>query len=346
MPSVGPATASSTRDDSADAGPGAASTSDTPLDRISFAVKLHTTTLSRTLLAAGFTITRARRQPRHIEISCEREGMFGVTIPYLLVVCEDDEPPKGDLPNIRRSAARAGGVVVLVAQESGPEWLSWPEFLAALGGAVPTWRALGADYAAILRAVAKTELPAGMTGEAWQIFEEAVADGLEFLFGRRVRRMGGNRRGQRVSDIIALSPDERVLVVDAKASGKTYDVTWPKLRPLVEYVKAQKARQKGQLDVGGAVIVAAEFKQPKTGLMDLHGEFFSDTQVPLTFVDVEVLLTLVSRMTDRPDLRTAVAWAKLFCRGGRLTAVHVQRELDAADAERLARGAPVPTAKR
>lgn len=318
----------------------------TLLERTAFDVSLHTATLSRTLLAAGFSIRRARRQPRHIEIACERVDMLGATIPYLLVVCEGNEPPTHDLPNIRRTAARAGQVVVLVAHSSGPDWISWPEFLAALGGAVPTWRALGADYAAVLRSVATTELPPGITGEAWEIFEEAAADGLEFLFGRRVRRMGGTRRGHRVSDIIALTPDERVLVVDAKASAKRYDVTWPKLRPLVEYVKAQKERQKGQLDVSGAVIAASGFKQSNPKLLELNGEFFIETSVPLTFVDVEVLLALVERLTARPDLRTAVAWGKLYCRGGRLTGAHVRRELDAADAERMPREAPALSARR
>jgi hypothetical protein len=340
------ALATRTRDASADSGVGAVAAVSAPLDRTAFDIKIHTATLSRTLLAAGFTIKRARRQPGHIEISCERGDMLGATIPYMLVVCEAEEPPKRDLPNIRRTAARNGQVVVFVARASGSEWLSWPEFLAALGGAVPTWRALGDDYTSILRTVAKTELPPGMAGEAWTIFEEAAADGLEFLFGRRVRRMGGKRRGQRVSDIIALTPDERVLVVDAKASAKPYEVSWPKLRPLVEYVKAQQARQKGQLDVGGAIVAAGGFKRSKTELMELHGEFFTETNVPLTFVDVEVLLTLVDRMTARPDLRNAVAWARLFCRGGRLTDAHIRRELDSADAERLAREAPVASRRR
>ncbi|MDQ2668797.1 MAG: hypothetical protein M3Z05_22780, partial [Gemmatimonadota bacterium] len=332
-----PTLASSTREDSPRNGAGrAAAAVGAPLDRTAFAVRLHTATLSRTLLAAGFAIKRARRQPGHIEISCERRDVLGASIPYLLVVCEGDRPPTGDLPNIMRTAARAGQVVVIVAQTSGPEWLSWTEFLAALGGAVPTWRALSGDYASVLRTVAKTELPTGMIGEAWEIFEEATADGLEFLFGRRVRRMGGARRGQRVSDIVALTPDERVLVVDAKASAKKYDVTWPRLRPLVEYVKAQKARQKGQLDVGGAVVVAGGFKHSNADLMALAGEFFAETNVPITFVDVDVLLALVGRMTERPDLRNAVAWVKLFCRGGRLMPAHVRRELDAADAERMA----------
>ena len=124
MPALGPALASPAREVPAESGGGTAVAVGTPLDRAAFAVKLHTATLSRTLLAAGFTIKRARRQPGHIEISCERRDVLGADIPYLLVVCEGDEPPKGDLPNIKRTAERAGQVVVYVAQTSGHAWLS------------------------------------------------------------------------------------------------------------------------------------------------------------------------------------------------------------------------------
>ena len=144
------------------------------IDRAAFVVKARTATVSRTLLAAGFRIKRARRQPGHIEVSCERRDVLGATVPYLLVFCDGDEPPAADVTNIRRTAARAGQDLVLVAQTSGPEWISWTDFLAALGGAVPTWRALGEDYTAILRSVAKTELPLGMTGEAWAEHEGLI----------------------------------------------------------------------------------------------------------------------------------------------------------------------------
>jgi hypothetical protein len=111
-------------------------------------------------------------------------------------------------------------------------------------------------------------------------------------------------------------------------------------------VKTQQARQRGQLDVSGAVVIAGGFKQTNGDLLELHGEFFTETRVPVTFVDVDVLLSLVGRMTDRPDLRNAVAWSRLFCRGGRLTAAHVRRELDAAMAERVGRDDPSASARK
>ena len=48
---------------------------------------------------------------------------------------------------------------------------------------------------------AKNKTPTWMNGEAWTILDDLTGDGLEFLFGRRVRRFGGRRRGLRMSDM-------------------------------------------------------------------------------------------------------------------------------------------------
>jgi hypothetical protein len=57
----------------------------------------------------------------------------------------------------------------------------------------------------------------------WGIADDVLRDlyvrgKFEFVFGRRVRRMGGRRRGQAVSDLIAQTVSG-LLVIDAKASG-------------------------------------------------------------------------------------------------------------------------------
>ena len=138
--------------------------------------------------------------------------------------------------------------------------LGWTEFLEVMGGAVPSWKALTDEYLEHLQKASKNEIPSGLTGEAWWIFESLVADGLEFCFGRRVNRLGGQRRGQRVSDMVAPLPDFSVVVVDAKASGPGFDANAGSLRALAEYVNKQKQRQQG----GGDVVAALRpiFERP------------------------------------------------------------------------------------
>lgn len=296
----------------------------------------------RTLLAAGFTITNSQRQPCHIEIECERIDSFGITIPYLVAVCETDEPPD-DISFLAEIAKETGRNLAVVARESGSSWLSWNEFLESLGGAVPSWRALADEYLGILQITATNQVPLGMKGEAWQIFEDAVADGLEFVLGQRVRRMGGKKRGKRVSDMIAQIPNSKVLVVDAKASGHAFDLNWTALRPLVEYTNAQKLRQRGQLDVGGAVLVAAAFKQPSDQIVEVAGDFQSETSIPLVCLNADTLASMVKQLSFKPHLRNAINWAKIFCRSGVVAFERFQKEVDAAESERYPRGLSTPS---
>jgi hypothetical protein len=299
-----------------------------------------TRVLTRTLVAAGFEITGANRQPRQIEVECERADALGSTVRYLISLSADETPPMDDVEHIREAARENGRVVVLIARSAGEGWISWSGFLEALGGAVPTWRALGPTYEELLQTTSFNRLPAEVeTGEAWLLFELAIADGMEFLLGRRVRRMGGAKRGQRVSDMMTQTPDERVLVIDAKASGSAHSVTMAGLRPLIEYVKNQKRRQQGNNTVGAAVLVAREFEQEPDRITETAAEFLAETGVPLACLQVEVLAGMIRLLAQEPHLRNAIRWARVFCQPRIVPVEALTKEIEAARSERVPRTA-------
>jgi hypothetical protein len=215
--------------------------------------------------------------------------------------------------------------------------MSHQEFFDSLGGAVPSWRALDPTYAESLAIAARNEIPPGLTGEAWLAFEDMVADGLEYVFGRRVRRLGGRRRGRAVSDSLAQFPDHRLLVLDTKASAGAVDVSLPALRPLHEYTKRQVQRQRGQNEVFGAVVVAKEFQQTEATQANISAEFGSEAGVPVAFLGSETLSDLVSRCATEPTVRAAVRWHRIF-KGGAVLAADIAREFADAQAERVRRG--------
>lgn len=302
-----------------------------------FGVPIEPRVVTRTLTAAGYQITNFRRQHNHGQWICDRVDQLGARVPYLIAVFDSDEPIEAELRLATQLADRTGRVLVVVAQGPGDSWVGAEEFLERLGGAVPTWRALGAEYPDVLRISSTNITPPGLSGEGWAVFESAVADGLEFIFGRRVRRLGGTRRGLRVSDMITKTPDENILVVDAKASGAKYDVGAPNLRPLVEYVKNQRTRQRGRLEVGGALIVANSFEQAPERLRDIAAEFLADTKVPLAYLEVETLLHMITRCSAKPQSRNTLRWARLFCTVGLITASAFNTELAASDREMFPR---------
>jgi hypothetical protein len=297
-----------------------------------------TNIIVRTLLAAGYTIAGGHRQPRHIEILCHRTDILGATIPYLIALTDADGLADEEIEDIKRSATSQSRVPVIIARTPGVEWISWDDFTEALGGAVPSWQALSPDYGASLITASENKLPVGTSGEVWLLFEDLTAYGLEFVFGRRVRRLGGRKRGRTVSDMQAQTPQEQVLVVDSKAAGgKGFDVTWPALRALVEYVQRQRNRQRGHLEVSGALVVSSKFRQTDKRLQEISNQFLGEARVTASFIEAKVLSDIVNILRDRPDLRNAVRWSSILT-GGRIKLETFERELAAAETERVKRG--------
>jgi len=270
---------------------------------------------SRTLLVAGFKIENSLTQPNYREFHCERKDAFGSILRYLFALTDRDGFTEQEQRAIEASARRSSRVAVRIASTAGEYWISWVEFTEALGGSVPSWEALDGGYANWLRTSSRNEVPAGMAGEAWRLFEELVASGFEFMFGRRVVRLGGRRSGQAVSDVQAQLPSGEVLIVDAKAASEGYDAGWSQLRPLVEYTLAQRRRQSGQVSVQSAVVVSSRFHQPAERLAELSRQFLGATAAPVTFMTADSVIHGIDCLKDDAQLRNGVDWRTLLTGG-------------------------------
>lgn len=294
-------------------------------------------TATRTLLASGYLITNTDSHPHHMEFDCERSSRLGAMLHFRIAVTPDSRFGETTTKAVHQTAASVGRAVVLVSRNGGSEHISWAEFLSVLGGAVPSWRVLTEDYGRALMTAAENKVPANMTGEAWSIFEDLVADGFEFCFGRKVGRFGGRRRGLRVSDMIAQLPDSSLLLVDAKAYESGMKVRWPALRPLVEYVGKQKEYQKDRNIVLAAVVISSRFEQDKTALLKPASDFLGETRVPLCFISVTTLAKTVQQLTKLVDFRNLVQW-KLVFTGGLIEPAMIRNVIKQMSAERFEPG--------
>jgi hypothetical protein len=286
----------------------------------------------RTLLLSGYTIENNRRQPTHTEIDCTAP-LLGISIPLLIAITEEDELPPIVRQQLRLVAKRANRNLVIITAATSDENMGWLDFLEAFGGAVASWRALGSTYLDQLTTAAKNAKPDGFEGEAWRLFELLVADGLEFCFARRVRRLGAAKRGQRVSDMITQIPEGDVLVVDAKATATSFNAATHELRPLVEYTKNQRIRQKGSFNVFGALMVSSAFDQNEQSLTAISKEFISETGVPIAFLEVSVLVHFITVIKAIPHVRSGLRWRRLFS-GGLVSVEAFDTEIAALRGER------------
>jgi hypothetical protein len=298
---------------------------------------LSTPVATRTLIASGYRIIDVQRQPNHIELYCERRDIFGVIVNYVFCIVDLPQPLDDEIRFVKKRAATEGLSFVLIAQDVGPDWLSWREFLELLGGAVPQWRALTADYGTLTLCLGRNELPAGVTGEPWKLFEDAIADGFEFVLGHRVRRLGARMRGEPVADVLLRTPDDKIIVVDAKASKAAFSVGADELRPIREYVKRQRQRQQGDLPVNGALIVANTFEQDELRLVEISNDLLSEMGVPLAFLETSTLVQMVTDFSFGPYLRNKLRWAKVLCRVGCIRVEEFKQEYASTRNEHVSR---------
>ncbi len=272
-------------------------------------------TAVRTLMVSGYRIVGVDTHPRHIEIRCERPSRLGALLRFRIAIAYEGAVSDVDVKAAKRTAESDGMASIFVGHSPRLGQTGWNEFLRVMGGAVPSWRALTPDYGSALETAARNKRPKGLRGEVWAIFEDLVAEGFEFTFGRRVERFGGRRRGLRVSDMIAPLPDGSLLIIDAKAYASGLNVTWPSLRPLREYVENQVQYQAGQNKVLGAVLISHRFLQGDRKLMDKAQEFFNETRVPLGFMQASTLASLIADLRRKVDIRSAVRWHTVFGNG-------------------------------
>ncbi len=283
----------------------------------------------RCLVVNGYDVISTHRQPTHAELGCEWTDQFGCICRYLFVICDRLLPSQEQLIALEKIAEQRGQNLVLVSKKSDHS-LTSDEFFDILGGAVASWRALGPTYASVLQDSARNKPIVGNDSEPWKVFEDTVADGLEFVFGRRVRRLGGNKPGKRVSDMLAQLPDKTVIVVDAKASKNPYDASWKNLRALVEYTKDQLKRHKGIVQLGASFIVTSSYKQENRRLLNVGNDFISETTVPLLFMAADDIAHMVYSLSKNPGQRNRLNWRKLICRNGSFDRKRFNAELESA----------------
>lgn len=286
----------------------------------------------RTLLLSGYTIENNQRHAIHTELKCTAP-LLGIQIPLLIALTEEDEFPASTRERLIEIAIADGRRLVTVAALPGDGQMGWIDFLDYFGGPVPSWRALSDDYLAKLKIASSNKKPDGFNGEAWRLFEELVADGLEFCFARRVRRLGAAKRGQRVSDMLTQIPEGEVLVIDAKATSTSFNAAFHQLRPLIEYTKNQRVGQKGSFEVYAAVVVSKEFEQDARALGDVSREFLSEVGNPVAFLKADDLAYFVSILRQQPQIRGAVRWRRVLA-GGLVEQVMFDAEVTKIQAER------------
>lgn len=272
-------------------------------------------TMVRTLIGNRFVLDTVERKPHYMLFKCHRYDEFGVSMPYVFVLCEDSPLGAASAQAIARDAAARRSHAIAICDEPCvllPS-LSWTSFLARCGGPIRSWLPLEATFAPHIDALGHNQAVDGLVGRPDDLFEEYVHVGLQFLLADRVIRYGQDRRGEALPDGLAFSKDHLALPYDAKAYSNGYEVNHNSIRQFASYVRDFDTRYGHYLGRPYAfLLVSGHFTNGVRSLSVQSRALQVECGVSLVYMKAADLGAATTVLAQQPALRSAINWRKVF----------------------------------
>lgn len=273
--------------------------------------------LMRTLLAAGFEVTRVERKPNYLALALVRPNAFGSRIKYLVAYAGDRLISDADVEGLEKLSLREASSLVVVSgninvARNSVVVLTKSKLFSLMGGVVSSVLPLEPEFGDQLTTLAKNQLPDGVTGEPDDLFEAYVHAGFQFLLRGRVLRYGQDRRFEAVPDGLVLTKDAPLILYDAKAAKDPYEITKTTIRQFADYVEQFHNRYEAYVGSVYAFAVVSNAFQDEPVLIDRSNELYANCGVPLVCVTAETVARMVALFADRPVFRSIVDWKNIF----------------------------------
>jgi hypothetical protein len=292
----------------------------------------------RLLRAGGFLIESVHLGAGFTELVAVRYDELGVPVRYVIGIA-DARFDEASAAAIGQLAERLSASKLLISDElpAGESGLRWSEFVARMGGAIPSLLPLDPTYRERLISLGRGERPTGLDdGDVEDLYETYVFGGLEFLIGARVVRYGASRRFKPVPDGLLLPVRDPVAVLyDAKAYAPSFRVERDDVRRFGDYVRRyneQYAHHSGP--ARSFLVVSTSFSQAPAARQNQSNQLLADVGVPLSFLTSEVLAAAVDMLAGRPWLRNVLRWREIFAPLD-VTSQRLEVAIREADADRV-----------
>lgn len=288
----------------------------------------------RALVGSGFANLIIEAKPNYHLFQATRVEQLGNEVQYMIAVASE-RFSTSDVDWLIKDATNRGQSLVLVGEvenvpSTGAVVLTYPQFLARLGGPILSLLPFAPEYPDRLFTLGHNKPVKGLIGKPDDLFEEYVHAGLQFLFGARVIRYGQDRRGEAVPDgLVSVNRSMPLSLYDAKAYSSGYDVDMGGIRQFADYVNGTN-RDYAEIvgPVGYFLVISGKFQQDVDDLKEREIEFKSRCHTSLSFLDAKTFGAIVTSLLKEPLLRRTIDWSRIFARHV-VTVKDVERQLKA-----------------
>lgn len=268
----------------------------------------------RTLMGSRFQLVSGTRKPSYMLLEMDRYDEFGHKSPYMFAHCER-KLAEAEILGLKSIADGKGIPLIVIGEIDGTNYdvicMSESKLFGKLGGSIQSFLPLEPDYGEHLTILGRNSLPSGLQGEADDLFEIYVQQGLEFLLQERVVRYGQERNFEVVPDGLIAS-NSFVFLYDCKAAKDGYAFSRDSIRQFSDYVKLFNERYSAHAPrIHSFLVVSGFFKSPNT-LLDRSQELYAECQVPLACLTSDEMRSIVELFTAQPTYRRSVDWKKIL----------------------------------
>ena len=268
-------------------------------------------------MVAGFTVTNTNAKPSFFIAEAKRFDEFGIPSKYVFGYSTSGTMSPSDCATLNKVAKQNNASLVIVGAESPGTnnqgvFIAKEDFLAKLGGPMVSLLPLESQYSAQLVVLAGNKLPPGTSGKPDDLFERYVHAGLQFLLRGRVLRYGQERKFEALPDGLVLNSSAPLMLYDCKATDPPYEITEETIRQFADYVRDFGNRYSAYLGEPHAFVVVGPDFQRLSTLHNRSNELYGKCRVPLVCFKAEALAVCVKLLADRPLLRSAIDWKRVF----------------------------------
>lgn len=293
----------------------------------------------RTLVAGGFVLDAAERNPGYALLHMHRVDEFGAVHSYSFAIAEKRLHP-AQVAAAQIASGHKRSRLVLIGEADGTELpaVEWDRFLNLFGGPVFGASPFDPQFRGQIALLGTNQVPDGLVGKADDLFEAYVRDALEFILGGRVIRYGQDRRFEARPDGIALPGHNFCALYDAKAYRDGYPVSAESIRQFKSYVEDFEKRYRAYLPrVNAFIVISGDFVQGGDALGDRSRELQAECGVPLVFLRANDLGEIVAMVAERPAVRRSIDWRRIFA-DPIISTSRVRKDMDAVLRDRIVPG--------
>jgi hypothetical protein len=296
--------------------------------------------IMNTLIGSGFQVQNVSSKPSHLLLRVYRRDEFGIAQRYVLAYSGDSVLKGAAIAGLRKVAVNDDAPLVIIgtAEGAGPNIpvLTLEQFVGRMGGSIPSFLPLEAEYPVQLAQLGLNKKPQGLLGRTDDLFEAYVHAGLQFILQKKVIRYGQDRLFETVPDGLVLGRDSIQLLYDCKAYKNGYPISRDSIRQFGDYIRTFHQRYESYIGRLHSFLVVSGKFQTHAALEARSRELYAECQVPLAFMSAETLGEIVSLFVAAPRYRESIDW-KVILSGAIIETKAVRTQLNARKKDKIIR---------